>query len=372
MGIRIFHSSDNHIGMNYLKYPDAVRTALIEARFESLRKMVRYANEEQADLFVISGDLFNSLSISDAQVKRTADILREFSGLTLILPGNHDYYSGGERAWQTFHKVMNEETLLLIENKPYSLKPFGMEAVVYPAHCHDKHSAENNLGWIKQQPIDPGVVNIGVAHGAIEGLSPDLAGSYYFMSRTELTSIPVDLWLIGHTHVPYPLDGRAGEDRIYNAGTHEPDGLNYRQEGSGFLIDINEDKSLHSSRYISGIHRFFDLQLDLKGEQTLEQGIDELLNRVDGNTLLRVEVQGYIDRLEFEQRHLLYQRLEESCLYFEVMDADLKIRLAPEDIDETYVEGSFPQRFLKGLIGDERALQLAYELVEKSREERGI
>ena len=28
--------------------------------------------------------------------------------------------------------------------------------------------------------------------------------NYYFMSKKELEDIPVDIWLLGHTHVDYP------------------------------------------------------------------------------------------------------------------------------------------------------------------------
>ncbi len=67
------------------------------------------------------------------------------------------------------------------------------------------HSApgENNLGWIKEAEIDPSVFNIGIAHGALEGETIDSEGLYFLMSRPELEAIPVDVWLIGHTHVPF-------------------------------------------------------------------------------------------------------------------------------------------------------------------------
>ena len=40
---------------------------------------------------------------------------------------------------------------------------------------------------------------------------------------SELEDIPVDVWLIGHTHVPFPRDLTevfTASDKIFNAGTH--------------------------------------------------------------------------------------------------------------------------------------------------------
>lgn len=370
MSIKIFHTSDNHLGMKFAKYPDDIKDKLIDARLSSIKKMVEYANESAANLFVVAGDLFNSLNIPEKLIKAALDELNKFTGVVLVLPGNHDYYSGNEKLWKTFEDYMSDEIILLNDFKPHDLSDYGLNAVVYPAHCDSKHSKSNNISWISTQKPEETKINIGIAHGAFEGITPDLEGNYFYMTRAELTSMPMDIWLIGHTHVPYPADGKPSEDRIYNAGTHEPDGMNYRYEGSGFLIEIDENKNINSSRYISGKYRFEDVSLKINSIWDLESALQKYSSEENANKLLRIKISGMLDRDEYESKNAIYDKLNSYLAYLNIVDDELKIRLTKEDIGDYFIEGSFPHKMLSKLGNDEEALQIAFEMIENSR--RGV
>ena len=89
--VKIFVTGDNHIGKKYDRYPD-VKEKLVNSRFEVLNDMVVKAEAEGCGLFVVTGDLFDSInSIRVTDVNRVVDILAAFSGSVIILPGNHDY-----------------------------------------------------------------------------------------------------------------------------------------------------------------------------------------------------------------------------------------------------------------------------------------
>ncbi|MDO5718661.1 MAG: metallophosphoesterase [Tissierellia bacterium] len=368
--IRIFHTSDNHLGMTFTKYPEEVRSKLIEARVTTLEKMVEFANDKNANLFVVAGDLFNTLNVSNQLIKKACDIFRKFTGnAVLILPGNHDYYSGNERLWEKFYEYMSDETLILNEFRKYQLDIFGVNADIYPAFCQSKHGKVNNLDWIVNSDINHEKINIGIAHGAFEGITPDLEGNYFYMSREQLNSIDMDIWLLGHTHIPYPEDGKAREDRIFNAGTHEPDGMNYRYGGSGFLIDINQDKKLNSERFISGEYRFKDMIEYISGDREFEDLIDKLNTNENKKMLLRLNLKGYLEKEIYERRSDYYKILSDSLLYFDIIDDDLKLRLTKDAIADFYMEGSFPFKMLEKLENDEMAVQMAFDLIESCKEE---
>ena len=233
MSLKIFHTGDIHLGMKFNGYGDEIRGTLAEARFLSLENMIEKSNGLGADLFVVAGDLFNTIKVSKKNIERAVKILDKFNGAcVLVLPGNHDYYDDMMELWEEFTKSPSEKILLINKEERYSLEDYDLDVMVYPAPCHSKHSKENSLAWIKKEGIaEMGAYHIGVAHGALEGLSPDLEGNYYYMGMDELHSIPVDIWLIGHTHVRYPLKDSVVDEKIYNAGTPEPDGLDYSGGG---------------------------------------------------------------------------------------------------------------------------------------------
>ncbi len=95
MSIRVFLTSDLHLGMKFAGYPEAVRAALMEARFSCLDRVVAAANETRSDLLVVAGDLFETVSVARRDVQRAAKSLAAFRGrLAAVMPGNHDYISG--------------------------------------------------------------------------------------------------------------------------------------------------------------------------------------------------------------------------------------------------------------------------------------
>ena len=73
--VKLFVTGDNHIGRKYDRYPE-IREKLIESRFNCLQDMVRKAEMEGCDFFVITGDLFDNInsinyqSFSQRQIKR--------------------------------------------------------------------------------------------------------------------------------------------------------------------------------------------------------------------------------------------------------------------------------------------------------------
>lgn len=361
--VKILHLSDLHIGKTFNKYPDKIQNALRNQRFDSLDSLVEKANDMEVELLIIAGDLFDRLNIPKESIIRVCQSLSKFSGLCLVLPGNHDYYSGAEDLWKTFEDESTDNTILLTEFECYDLSTLGYDVVIYPAHCHSKHSKTNNLNWIKETSIDHSRLNIGISHGAIEGLSPDMQGEYFTMSRSELSKIPMDLWLLGHTHVPYPLGKEGIEERIFNAGVHEADGMNYRYEGSCYYIELTKE-SISYERIISGRFRFFDIY------EQVDQSLEDFLSKYEDsyeNSLLRLNLNGYINEEEYMNREDYYSSLREKVFYLDTRDEDLKIKLSPEKISEKFVHGSFPEKLLLKLSDDENKLQIAYDLIEESR-----
>lgn len=367
MSLKIFHTGDIHIGMKYnVNYPEDVRDALIEARFLSLEKMVNKSNDLNTDLFVVAGDLFNSIQVAKRDIKRAAEILDKFNGACLaVLPGNHDYDDGLVDLWREFESIDSEKILLINEERPYLLKDYDLDVVLYPAPCHSKHSSENSLGWIKEE----GIMNtddhhIGIAHGALEGLSADIEGNYYYMSMQELEDLPVDLWLLGHTHVRYPLKEEIDNHKIFNAGTPEPDGLNYRYEGSAWFIELDSKRS-RARRIYTGEYRFFDKDFKLDGDHDLEK-IENFLAEGDSESkIARLNLSGSLAKESYENLRGFYQELESNLFYLIIEDSELRPRIDKETIEREFTKGSFPYEFLNRLSNDEEALQIAYELIRR-------
>ena len=380
--IKIFVTGDNHIGKKYNRYT-AIKDELTKSRFDTLDAMVKKAEQEGCSLFVVTGDLFDNVSsIKTSDVKQVVDIFASFSGNVLVLPGNHDYYTGEEKLWKDFEKCLNSQAnniTILNEYRTYEFEIGDETAVVYPAYCRSKHSRENNLGWIKESSIAvnlAGTYNIGIAHGAIEGLTPDMKEEYFLMSESELIAIPVDAWLIGHTHIQYPLlkNDEIGEGyKIFNPGTHEQTDLHNNTEGICFIVELDNSQGVSTTRVnkiVSGRVRYYGLELVVKSDSDKElyNGIDKLVANIDGNSIVRICIEGSLKEEEYRDRGKIYEELLGRFMFYEIEDSELGEEITVEKIRAEYSELSFAAQLMEKLMDNPVELKMAYQLVNKCKE----
>src|SRR5665647_405358 len=407
--MKIFHTADLHIGMKFNNYPEPVQSGLKQAQIDVLGKMVSIANKQECNIFVVAGDLFDS--INGNSKKTIGDVVTALKGFhgecVLVLPGNHDYDNNMVELWKNFQELSQDihNIVLINQERPYSLADWDLNAVVYPAPCHSKHSDVNNIGWIKNANknidtntnINTDQIRIGISHGALEGISPDLDSSYYNMSLAELEAAPVDVWLLGHTHITYPDKKKVNGWKIFNPGTPEPDGLDCKHTGNAWIITIGDTKAVNSDTkttnrmhkevsgelITTGSYRFKDQRYTVRNKADFEKIMgdllkgdipkndllngdilkDDLINGDPRFTIARLRIKGKLDEETFNYRHEVRRTLEEAmaCLIFD--DSELGIKITSEMIHKEFSDGSFPSMLLSALTDDEEALQLAYEMI---------
>ncbi len=84
--IKLFVTGDNHIGKRYDRYPEA-KEKLISSILDCIEDMVKEAENENCDFFIVTGDLFDRINQTKVgDVKRIVNVLSSFYGNVLILP----------------------------------------------------------------------------------------------------------------------------------------------------------------------------------------------------------------------------------------------------------------------------------------------
>lgn len=380
--IKIFVTGDNHFGKKYDRYPE-IRDRLVDNRFVCFEKMVEKAEQEGCDIFAVTGDLFdNCSSIRKSDVERVVRILAGFAGRVLVLPGNHDYYTGEEKVWKDFDDALrtcDNNIIRLDRFEPYPIEIAEETVVIYPAFCRSKHSRENNLGWIKKMSVlKSGQINVGMAHGAIEGVTPDMQKEYFLMTEPELQAIPMDVWLVGHTHIPYPgglsEDEEIGGYRIFNAGTHAQTDLHNNTRGYGFIISVDKqgDKAqVSAKKYQSGTIFFYDIAVRVSSAEgdSLEALLQEKLDPLEAESVVRLTVAGSVLSEEYSRRQELYKKYCDRFLSWELQDDELHEEITLDRVREEFAESSFAAKLMEALQGDQTELQMAYELLQECSRE---
>ena len=375
--LRVFVTGDNHIG---LKYAGHEKAALLAAkRMSAFEFMVSTANAEECGLFVITGDLLESTcGINKRDIKELLDMLSNFHGIVVVLPGNHDYYDKEVKVWQYFRDLMSsyDNIMLLTEYRPYELMVSGEQVILYPAHCTSLHSEPgvNNLGWIKKTEIkDDGAFHIGIAHGAVEGYTIDREGLYFLMKRSELEEIPVDAWLIGHTHVPFPRDlseeYKSVTDKVFNPGTHVQTDVSCNTEGSCFIIEMDDNKALRAKKVKTGNIRFYRKNIAVEAG-SMEKTINRELQEIDDSSVADIILTGAVSADEYEDRNRIIDKALSRFIEGSCNDYALSCLISRELIDSEFPETSFSAALLSSLLDEPKEAQLTYELLKSLKDRK--
>ena len=374
MAIKIFHTADLHLGMKFAGYPE-IQDKLINARYETLENMVKIANKEECDLFVIAGDLFDRITVKAGEISRAVKTLNEFEGeLVMALPGNHDYYTKDSNLWNNFSQLAGDRILVLKEPKVYDLKNYHLDAAVFSCPCSSKHSAENMLGWISADNLtSDNLIKIGIVHGSLEGVSPDFDKTYYPMTNEELESKGLDPWLLGHTHLSWP-ENPDKNSRILIPGTPEPDGFDCKHAGNAFIINLEPASKMKIQKVSTGKYRFLIKQITLNDEDSIKR-MEEKYNKEEyENTILRLVLKGRLKREELLKVKEAIKSIEEKVLHLQVIQEELDEEITPELINSEFTQDSFPHQLLMSLLKNKdaaanRALQKAYDIIREIKNE---
>lgn len=383
MTLKIFHTADLHIGKGYTRFDDnpKVQDDLRKRRYEVLEDMVEKANQNNCDLFVIAGDLFDGPRFKKGDdVDEIKPYLKGFEGKqVLILPGNHDYYSESNKdRWGWVDEI--ERVKVLKKPETYDLAGRLEErTAVYPAPCNSKTSSENRIDWIKEnQKDDETDHHIGLAHGHLEGCSYDDEGKYFPMSKEDLEGSELDLWLMGHVHVMIPQSGSTLEN-YYFPGTPEQDGFKKLAEeskkGKALIIELDED-GVTSNRIDVGKYTFNHEDFEIVNMDDFKEMKDYLEDGGNENILLKLKITGKMNMDDFEEVQGYINDLRDDpkgFKYIEVNDGDFARRIDMNVVKNEFSEGAFPYRLMKNVLEEDdelsdKAAELAYEKIEEMRE----
>ena len=345
--MRILHTGDLHIGRKYAKQSPEVSDACQNARIDVIRNINQIAHDINCDYVVIAGDLFDSKNIPVRTIKSTCQLLSECPCPVVIIAGNHDYYDANDHLWSVFQEHASDNTIFL------NGKLETEDAVFHACPCHDRYSADNALHLI--QKTDDDRLQIGIAHGDVEGLSYDGENKYYYMSIKELESVGMDLWLIGHTHMP-----AVPTRNIFNAGTPQQTDISDNSPGSIYVIDVDKDHITYE-QVETNIIRFEKVEMTITPGK-LESTLSSI--KPDSNRYVRLILGGTAQAGEYNDRIYLYDRIRSGLLELEVIDHDLSQEITEEMIDEETVSGSIENELLKGYLNDPDLLALTYSLVK--------
>ena len=274
MSVRILATADIHIGRCPTKVPDPEDTR----RFSCARMwqaIVERAIQEQVDLVTLSGDIVDH----DNRFFEATGPLE--AGLTkLAAAGIHTYAVAGNHDYDVLPRIVDavgtdhfhllgrdgrwEQTEFIRDGQPL-LRIHGWS---FPAN----HVLTSPLASWKAS-IDDDLPVVGLLHADLD--VPD--SRYAPVSRGELESRDLTMWLLGHVHRPQLWQAPAGPAVLYPGSPQAMDPGETGRHGP-WLIEVHGRHDVTASPIALSKVRYAELTVDLSDQETKEEFDSHLID----------------------------------------------------------------------------------------------
>ncbi|MDP4179275.1 MAG: DNA repair exonuclease [Bacillota bacterium] len=271
--IKLLHCADIHIGaeLSYIGNKSKQRREEILMTFD---KIVSICGEENIQLLLIAGDLFQSSNMDKDIVSSVKKSLKKIPNtIVAIAPGNHDYISIDsfylDEDWPENVHIFKSE-LEFIEFKELGLRLWGAGFTSSYITSSMLSSAESINNF------QDNMVNICIIHGDL--ISENQTSNYNPISVSQLKSSGMDYVALGHIHKRTEIL-KAGNTYYAYSGCCEGEGFD--ELGEKGVIMGTVMKTMCSLEFCPICKRMnLELRVDISGTNTNNEAAEIVLNAI--------------------------------------------------------------------------------------------
>ena len=290
--MKILHTADIHLDRKFLGIRDESKRRLRHQEHRDVfKQIVKVGLEEQIDVMLIVGDLFEQSSFSSDTIRF---IQRELEHLkptpVFITPGNHDRFIQGSPylldGW-------GDHVYIFRNNYFTSCSLDEHNAVIYGI-AHTAHaSGEYHLQDFRVNSENK--LNILLLHGSDMDAVPETHNetACFPFSRSDLHNCGADYIALGDYHTCYFIP----RDRPVAAYPGSPEGMSYSELGERYVIvgELTKDEN-HLRKVRVNRREYRDVTWDCTGNATRENVLDGLRQHIDSqgfnDDILRIRLIG--------------------------------------------------------------------------------
>lgn len=274
--IKILHSADWH-----LDAPLLGKEELKKALASVPGKLAALCKDENCDLVLLSGDLFDGAPSADS-VEALKKALAQMGVPVFITPGNHDFVAPGS-IWLT--EIWPENVTVFTENQVKSLVLESLDCTIYGAAFTSMDCPALLEGFRASHTTRCG---IGIFHG-----DPTMVSSPYNpITQTQIRQSGLDYLALGHIHKAGSL--LCGDTLCLWPGC--PMGKDYGEPGEKGAYIITLDTSVTSKFVPLDTPRFYDLTLTLAG--SAQETLERILPPAGSMDYYRITLTGESEKLD--------------------------------------------------------------------------
>ncbi len=303
--LKIIHGADFHLDSPFSGlFPQQAAQRRQEQR-DLIGDLCQLVEAREADLLLLSGDLFDGQEIYRDTVEALADSLSQLSCPVFIAPGNHDFYHirspYATANWGANVHIFSTESVEAVELPQKN-------AVVYGAAFLSPHMTRSPLEGFSA-PSEDGKIHLMTLHGALDGTD------YAPISQEIIAQSNLDYLALGHVH---QFGGLQQSGNTHYAYSGCPQGRGFDELGEKGVLCVTLDGADCTAEFIPLCHRRYQITtLDVTDVDNIAQTIQGALpedSQLDSHRFLLTGTAHQVDV------KALTAQLEGSCFSLDIRD----------------------------------------------------
>lgn len=296
--MKVLHSADWHLDSPIIGRTPEQTALLKSALLDIPHKVMAAAREQQCDLVLLSGDLFDGIHTTQS-LRALQDALRETTVPVCIAPGNHDFVSPTS-PWMT--EIWPEHVHIFTSETVESIAFPELECRVYGAAFRGPDAPAMLEGFCARGRER---FLLGVLHG-----DPTQAASpYCAVTPAQIRESALDYLALGHIHKGDRLC--MGDTLCAWPGC--PMGRGFDELGpKGVLVATLDDAGCRAEFVALDTPRFYELTCDVSGGA--EETLTRLLPAAQTQDFYRVILTGEWDTPDLDKLEKLFPHIPNLIL----------------------------------------------------------
>lgn len=335
--LRLIHTADWQLGREFGQFETDDAGLLAAARFDVIGRILQYANDQNASLIVVAGDVFDAPVIGDKMIRRVFNALDAFEGHWVLLPGNHDAALAAG-VWVRARELACVGARTHVASQTGVINIDRIHTSVLVAPLTQRNTLSDTTGAFDQLVSPEGYFRIGVAHGSVGGVLPEASDAGNPIDPDRATSARLDYLALGDWHGKKMIN-----ERTWYSGTPEPDRFRANEPGYILNVTLTEPRAVpdvtpaHLAQY-----SWHDIELTLANDTDVE-ALEHALNAFGAGDVVRLKLTGTVSLAQQQQVDILVAAAAAKARALRNDQSELALGVSDEDIAKLQVDGYLTQ-----------------------------
>ncbi|MBQ9646928.1 MAG: metallophosphoesterase [Oscillospiraceae bacterium] len=332
MSIKILHAADFHLDSAFAAMTgEQAKLRRRESR-RLLERLSNYVNQNDVQLVLLAGDLFDGAVTYRETVEALVDALGGMRARVFIAPGNHDFYSArspyATLAWPENVHIFKTRDIERVE-----LPELG--CAVYGAAFTDASQERGLLDGFTAP--DDGLLRLMVLHGDMNAAE----ARYNPVTREQIAASNLDYLALGHTH---QFGGVLTAGKTAYAYSGCPEGRGFDETGDKGVLCGSAERGKVDIKFVPFAKRRYEVLFADVTDKTPAEALQSVMPETAASDLCRVIFTGATDEHGIDIKSI-EERFAPDFFHLELRD-ETHIR---EDVWARAQEDSLRGLFLREL-----------------------